>query len=38
VYKDLEKKKTGVEGWQGLDAALKIIEDSRQRYKEQSPA
>ena len=37
VYKDLEEKKTGVEGWQGLDAALRIIKDSRRRYKEQFP-
>ena len=33
VYKDLEQKKTGVEGWQGLDAALRIIEESQQRYR-----
>ena len=32
IYKDLEKKKTGVEGWRGLDAALRIIKESRQRY------
>lgn len=32
VYKDLEKKKTGVEGWQDLKAALQSIEDARQRY------
>ncbi len=32
VYKDLEKKKTGVEGWQDLDAALQIITEARQRY------
>jgi hypothetical protein len=28
---------TGVEGWQDLQAALRTIADSRQRYKEQSP-
>lgn len=33
VYKDLEKKKTGVEGWQDLPAALKIIDEARARYK-----
>lgn len=33
VYKDLEKKKTGVEGWADRQAALKIIEDSRARYR-----
>jgi inorganic pyrophosphatase len=37
VYKDLEEKKTGTEGWQGLDAALRIIEESQQRFKEQFP-
>ena len=36
VYKDLEEKKTGVEGWQGLDAALLIIEEARQRYKSEA--
>ena len=32
VYKSLEKKKTGVEGWEGLDSAIRTIEESRQRY------
>lgn len=32
IYKALEKKKTGVEGWDGLGSALKIIEEARQRY------
>lgn len=32
IYKDLEKKKTGVEGWEGLESALKIIQESRLRY------
>lgn len=32
VYKDLEKKKTGVEGWRDLAFALKIIQESRERY------
>lgn len=32
IYKALEKKKTGVEGWDGLSSALKIIGESRQRY------
>lgn len=32
IYKDLEKKKTRVEGWDGLEAALAIIEQSRLRY------
>lgn len=34
IYKDLEEKKTGVEGWQDLNAALKIIEESKLRYKQ----
>ena len=33
IYKDLEKKNTGVEGWRGLSAALKIIKEAKQRYK-----
>jgi inorganic pyrophosphatase len=33
IYKDLEHKKTGVEGWQDLNAALKIIDESRERYR-----
>jgi inorganic pyrophosphatase len=32
VYKDLEKKKTGVEGWQDRDSAIKIIEEAQKRY------
>jgi inorganic pyrophosphatase len=36
VYKDLEKKKTGVEGWRELDSAVKIIKDSQKRYQKQS--
>jgi len=34
VYKELEEKKTGVEGWEDLEIALKIIEEAQQRYKE----
>ncbi len=33
VYKDLEEKKTGVEGWHDLKKALSIIEESRDRFK-----
>jgi inorganic pyrophosphatase len=33
VYKDLEQKKTGVEGWEGLDSALKDIKEAQERYK-----
>lgn len=32
VYKSLEKKKTGVEGWEGLESALRTIEEARARY------
>lgn len=33
VYKDLEKKKTGVEGWEDRKSAIKIIKEARQRYR-----
>ena len=33
VYKDLEEKKTGVKGWEGLDAALKDIKEAQERFK-----
>jgi inorganic pyrophosphatase len=32
IYKDLEQKKTGVEGWDGREAALRIIKESQERY------
>ena len=32
VYKELEEKKTGIEGWEGLDAALVTIKDAQERY------
>jgi inorganic pyrophosphatase len=32
IYKELEHKKTGVEGWHGLPDALAAIEDARKRY------
>lgn len=34
VYKDLERKKTGVDGWYGLEHALDSIEDAKRRYAE----
>lgn len=34
VYKDLEEKKVGIEGWEGRDSALRIIEESRRRFRE----
>lgn len=33
VYKELEEKKTGVEGWEDKEAAIRIIHESRERYK-----
>ncbi|MCA9406210.1 MAG: inorganic diphosphatase [Candidatus Omnitrophica bacterium] len=33
VYKDLEEKKTAVEGWHDVKEAVKIIQESRDRYK-----
>lgn len=32
IYKDLESKKTGVEGWEDRPAALKAIDAARKRY------
>ena len=34
VYKDLEKKKVGIEGWESKEQALKIIKESQIRYQE----
>ena len=33
IYKDLEEKKTGVEGWADLEEALRVIVEAQQRYK-----
>ena len=41
IYKELEKKKIGVEGWEDRESAIKIIKESQRRYQEQlktSPA
>jgi len=35
IYKELEEKKTGVEGWENCESAIRVIKDSRKRYKEQ---
>jgi len=35
IYKDLEEKKTGVEGWEDRDAAVKAIRESEHRYRNQ---
>ena len=32
IYKELEAKKTGVEGWEDRAAAIEVIRESRQRY------
>lgn len=32
VYKDLEEKKTGVDGWEDIEAAKRIITESRAAY------
>jgi inorganic pyrophosphatase len=32
IYKELEKKKTRVEGWEERESAISVIEQSRQRY------
>lgn len=34
VYKDLEKKKTGVEGWEDHESAYRSIREARRRYRE----
>jgi len=34
IYKELEKKKTGVEGWEDVEAAHRVIAEARQRYTE----
>jgi inorganic pyrophosphatase len=36
IYKELEVKKTGVEGWEDRTAAIKVIRESQRRYQEQS--
>lgn len=32
IYKDLEKKKTGIDGWYNRDAALEVIAQARAGY------
>ncbi len=36
VYKELEEKKTGVDGWDNRDAAYKAIIESQERFKKQN--
>jgi len=33
IYKDLEPKKTGVEGWEERDVALRVIRDAQERFR-----
>ncbi len=33
IYKELEKKKTGVEGWHDLDSAVEVIKKAQEKYK-----
>ena len=35
IYKELEKKKTGIEGWADRAVAVKIIHESQKRFKDQ---
>jgi len=35
IYKELEEKKTGVEGWENRESAIRIIKESQQRYEGQ---
>lgn len=35
IYKELEEKKTGVEGWEDRESAIRIVRQSRQRFKKQ---
>lgn len=35
VYKDLENKKTIIEGWKDADFAAQLVEDCKKRYQEQ---
>jgi len=34
IYKELEEKKIGVEGWEDRESAIKIIKESYRRYQE----
>ncbi len=33
VYKDLEAKITSIEGWEGREAAVRVIEEARERFR-----
>jgi inorganic pyrophosphatase len=32
IYKELEKKKTGIEDWHDLDSAVRVIRESQERF------
>ena len=34
IYKDLEMKKVGIEGWEGLSSALRVIDEAQRRFRE----
>lgn len=34
VYKDLERKKVEIDGWEDRETALEVIEDAKERYEE----
>ncbi|WKN43468.1 inorganic diphosphatase [Tunicatimonas pelagia] len=36
VYKDLEKKKVGIDGWEDREAAIAVYHESKQRYQEEN--
>lgn len=37
IYKELERKKIGVEGWHDLDEAVRVIRESQERFRLQPP-
>jgi hypothetical protein len=37
VYKELEKKKTAVEGWEDAPVALRVIAEARDRFRAAKP-
>jgi len=36
IYKELEEKKTGIEGWEDRESAIKIIKEAQERYIKES--
>jgi len=35
IYKELEKKQSGVEGWEDWESGVMIIKESQERYRKQ---